>query len=496
MPRHSLLLAAGLALLLTAPLDTASAQRRRSSAAASKRTPSRKPSTKASASKSTLPAPNIVIFLSDDLGIGEIGPWGQKELLTPHIDQLARDGMKLTEMRSSAAVCGPARCSLMTGYHNGHCRLDDNDNDYLRTADLTLPERLKARGYVSGLFGKWGLSWDSQPESWPNAQGFDAFFGYRDQLHAHNYYPEYLLDNTDSVKTGNVVAKPGPMGTGRATTRVAYAPDLVGKKAFAFVRANAKKPFFLYWATNLPHINNEGARGYDDGGYETTDLGPYAGKPWPMAKKSYAAQVRRLDQDLGHLRALLDSLGIAEKTLILFLSDNGATMLKSADDGSTNFIGRWFNGTLNYRGFKGDLYDGGLRVPGIVAWPGHVKPNTTSAVRADFTDVHATVVAVAGLKEPEGIDGRSLLPAFEGKGAVKERDYFVWFSPDRNQSAVLLGGWKGVWMRDTLHVFNITGDPGESKDLVSIQPDVARRLTEIRAKEDKRVEHPPAPKKP
>lgn len=285
-------------------------------------------------------APNIVIFLADDLGIGEIGPWGQKEILTPNIDRLARDGMKLTEVRSSAAVCGPARCSLMTALHNGHCRLDENDNDYLRPSDLTLAERLKVRGYVTGIFGKWGLSWDSQPESWPNAQGFDAFFGYRDQVHAHNYYPEYLISNADSVKTGNVVANPGPMGAGRATVRVAYAPDLIGARAFAFVRSNAKKPFFLYWPTNLPHINNEGARGHEDGGYENTDLGPYADKPWPMAKKSYAAQVRRLDQDLGHLRALLDSLGIANRTLIIFLSDNGATFLRGAEHDGTDVIGR------------------------------------------------------------------------------------------------------------------------------------------------------------
>ncbi len=465
MIRRLLLLALG--VTLTAP---ALAQRARRAAAAA--------------------PPNIVIFLADDLGIGEIGPWGQKDILTPNIDRLAHDGMRLTEMRSSAAVCGPARCSLMTALHNGHCRLDDNDNDYLRPSDLTLAERLKARGYATGLFGKWGLSWDSQPESWPNAQGFDAFFGYRDQVHAHNYYPEYLISNADSVKTGNVVVAPGAMGAGRATVRTAYAPDLIGAKAFAFVRKNARKPFFLYWATNLPHINNEGARGSEDGGYETTDLGPYADKPWPLAKKSYAAQVRRLDQDLGQLRALLDSLGIAKRTLIIFLSDNGATMLKGADDGATNLIGRWFNGTQNYRGFKGDLYDGGLRVPGIVAWPGRIKPGGTSAVRADFTDVHATIVTAAGLPAPKNIDGRSILPALVGKGAVAAREHYVWFSPDRNQSAVLFGGWKGVWMRDTMRLFNVTSDPGETKDMAAIQPEVVRRLTEIRDREDKRVAHP------
>jgi arylsulfatase A-like enzyme len=214
-----------------------------------------------------------------------------------------------------------------------------------------------------------------------------------------------------------------------------------------------------------------------------------------MARRSYAAQVRRLDQDLGHLRSLLDSLGITRRTLIVFLSDNGATFLRSADHDGTNVIGRWFNGTLNYRGFKGDLYEGGLRVPGIVAWPGRVKPGGTSAVRADFTDVHATIVEAAGLPAPKDIDGRSILPALVGKGAVKTRDYFVWFSPDRNQSAVLFGGWKAVWMRDTLRVFNVTRDPGETKDLSQLEPDVARRLTEIRDREDRRAVHPSPPAK-
>jgi arylsulfatase A-like enzyme len=483
MTRRSILLFIAVALAVL-PASSAFAQRAR-----------RSPARRVPAKPAEAP-PNVVIFLSEDLGIGEIGPWGQAELLTPNIDRLARDGMKLTEMRSSAAVCGPARCSLMTALHNGHCRLDDNDNDYLRASDLTLAERLKARGYATGLFGKWGLSWDSERESWPNAKGFDAFFGFRDQKHAHNYFPEYLISNGDSVRTGNVVPSPGPMGTGRATTRVAYAPDLIGARAFAWMRANAKKPFLLYWATTLPHINNEGARGYDDGGYEVTDLGPYADKPWPMAKKSYAAQIWRLDRDLGHVRALLDSLGVAKRTLIIFLSDNGATMLRGADDGATTQIGRWFNGTMNYRGYKGDLYEGGLRVPAIAVWPGKVRPGSTSAVRADFTDVHATIAAAAGLPEQKGIDGRSLLPALICKGAVKTKDAFVWFSPDRNQSAVLFGGWKAVWMRDTLRLFNVTADPGETKDLAPLQPEVVQRLTAIRDSADRRGAHPEPPKQP
>ena len=439
--------------------------------------------------------PNIVVLLADDLGIGEVGAWGQADIATPNIDALATEGMRFTEFRSSAAVCGPARCSLMTGYHNGRCRLDDNDNDYLRTDDITLAERLHTAGYATGIFGKWGLSWDSQPESWPVAQGFDVFFGYRDQVHAHNFYPEYLIDGVDSLRTRNVVPNPRPMGSGRATVRLDYAPDLITDRMFRFVRDNAARPFFVYWATNLPHINNEAARSGPDGGYEVPDLGPYADRPWPLAKKSYAAQVDRLDGELGRLRVLLDSLGVASNTMIVFLSDNGATFLKSADDGASNVIGRWFNGTMGYRGFKGDLYEGGLRVPGIVYWPGKVAPGTESAVRADFTDLHATLVEVAGGKAPAEIDGRSFLTALTGGPAPVMRPYQVWYSPDRNQSAVLEGRWKGVWMRDTLAVFDIERDPGEQTDLVGSQPAVAARLDSIRVREDRRVVHPPLPGK-
>lgn len=434
--------------------------------------------------------PNIVILLADDLGIGEVGAWGQQEITTPHIDRLAREGLRFTEFRSSAAVCGPARCSLMTGLHNGTCRLDDNDNDFLRTADVTLAERMHDAGYVTGLFGKWGLSWDSEPESWPNAQGFDEFFGYRDQVHAHNFYPEWLLDGADSVRTRNVVPNAGRMGAGRATTRLDYAPALIRDRAFRFVRSHRDRPFFLYWATNLPHINNEGSPGQADGGYEIPSLGAYASKPWPEAKKSYAAQVSRLDADLGGLRSLLDSLGIAERTLIVFLSDNGATFLRRANDGGTDTVGRWFNGTMNYRGFKGDLYDGGLRVPGVVHWPGRTTAGSASAVRVDFTDLHATLVEAAGRTPPRDISGRSFLPALTGTGSFALRPYQVWYSPDRVQSAVLEGAWKGVWHRDTMQLFNLQADPGERSDVVAREPRIAARLDSLRRLEDRRRVHP------
>jgi arylsulfatase A-like enzyme len=269
---------------------------------------------------------------------------------------------------------------------------------------------------------------------------------------------------------------------------------VIGGRALDFVRANANRRFFLYWATNLPHIHNEIARTSPDGGYETPTLGPYADKPWPLPKKSYAAQVHRLDQDVGAIRALIDSLGITRKTMIVFLSDNGATFLRIANDGSSDIAGKWFNGTLGYRGFKGDLYEGGLRVPGIVHWPGVVKPGSEYAGRVDFADLHATLTQVAGIAPPPEIDGRSFAPILGVGASFSLRPYQVWYSPDRRQSAVLQGPWKAVWMRDTMRVFNLERDPGELTDLRSAEPVVAARLDSIRRVEDRRVQHPVKPR--
>jgi arylsulfatase A-like enzyme len=374
----------------------------------------------------------------------------------------------------------------MTGYHNGHCRLDDNDSDYLRSDDITLAERLREQGYATGLFGKWGLSWDSEGESWPNTQGFDRFFGYRDQRHAHNFYPEYLISDTDSVRLGNVVPGAGRMGTGRATIRRDYAPDLISGAAFDWVRANADRPFFLYWATTLPHVNSE--RIHDpDGGYEVPSLGRYADRAdWPLAKRGYAAQVERLDDDLGRLRSLLDSLGIADRTMVVFLSDNGATFLRIADDGVSDVAGRWFDGTADYRGFKGDLFDGGLRVPAILHWPGVTQPGTERSIAVDFTDLHATLLAVAGATPTPGIDGRSFLASLRGQGPMQLRSNMVWYSPDRRQSAVLEGSWKAVWGRDSMQLFDLATDRAELRDVKAEHPEVAARLDSIRLAEDGR----------
>ena len=438
--------------------------------------------------------PNIVVILADDLGIGELGAWGQQEIATPNIDRLARDGMRFTEFRSSAGVCGPARCSLMTGHHNGTCRLDDNDNDYLRPEDVTLAERLRSAGYATGLFGKWGLSWDARPESWPQAQGFDAFFGYRDQVHAHNFYPEYLIDGTDSLRTGNVVPKPTAMGAGQATVKRAYAPDLMRDRAFAFVRANAGRRFFLYWATNLPHIHNEIARTSPDGGYETPTLGAYADKPWPLPKKSYAAQVSRLDQDVGAIRALLDSLGLTRKTLIVFLSDNGATFLKIANDGQSDIarplvqrhhgIPRLQGRPLRRRAaHPRDLYlarrreaGGQLRRPRRL----HRPPRHADAGRGNAgAERHRRTL----LRTDHHRTRRLLAAAVSGVVLAGPQ-------PERGVAGRLEGG------LDAGHDARLQpgAGSGEQRDLRAAQPAISAELDSIRRVEDRRVQHPVKPR--
>ncbi len=242
------------------------------------------------------------------------------------------------------------------------------------------------------------------------------------------------------------------------------------------------------WPNPDAPAHHEGSRAAD-GAYEVSSLGAYADRPWPESKRSSAAQVTLLDAHLGALRTLLDSLQIADRTLVIFLSDSGATLLRRDQDGVTNIVGRWFNGTQSYRGFKGDLFDGGLRVPGIAYWPGRTRAGSQSRARVDFTDLHATLLHVAGLPAPN-IDGRSCLPLLTGSGAVALKPYKVWYSPDRNQSAVLEGRSKVVWMRDTARLFDLQLDAGEQHDLATscavVAMNTLRATTTSRASEHSR----------
>ncbi len=298
--------------------------------------------------RSTGAKPNIVFIMADDLGYGDLGCYGQKKIRTPNIDRLAEEGMRFTHAYAGSSVCAPSRCSLLTGFHNGHNRVRDNipHGIFLQPDDFTLAELLKQAGYRTGGIGKYSLG---NPGSWgiPNYQGFDYYYGHLNQDQAHFYYPDYLWEDDQVVLlTGN-----------RAGRKGEFTQDLFTEKALKFIELNSQKPFFLYLAYTTPH--------YSDYPPDTPDIfpvpsdEPYSDRDWPQVAKNYAAMITRMDEDIGEITDLISRLGIEENTLIIFTSDNGPwqgipTPIEFFDS----------NGPL--RGGKREMYEGGVRVPFIV----------------------------------------------------------------------------------------------------------------------------------
>ena len=262
--------------------------------------------------------PNIIFIMADDLGYGDLGCFGQRRIQTPQIDRLARQGMRFTDFYAGSTVCAPSRCVLMTGYHTGHAFIRGNGKDNLRPSDVTVAEVLKPAGYATGLIGKWGLGHEGS-SGLPTRQGFDQFYGYLDQHHAHNYYPSFLVRNESRVALNNVVPREGKFGQGVASKKVDYSHDLITREALAFVDRHHDRPFFLYWSLTIPHANNE-ARAK---GMEVPDYGIYSDRAWPEPQKGHAAMITRMDSDVGRLLARLEHHGIADNTVIFFTSDNG-----------------------------------------------------------------------------------------------------------------------------------------------------------------------------
>ena len=270
-------------------------------------------------------APNIIFILADDLGYGDLGCYGQKQVRTPNIDKMATEGVRFTQCYAGCTVCAPSRCCLMTGKHTGHAEVRGNALVPLRPEDTTVAEVLQGAGYTTGLVGKWGLG-EPGTTGVPNRKGFDYFFGYLNQAHAHNYYPDYLWRNQDKVPLeGNVVEK------GVATKRAQYSHDLFTKEALAFVEKNKTKPFFLYLAYTIPHANNEAGKQ----GMEVPDDAPYSDKDWPQQQKNHAAMITRLDRDVGTLLKRLKELELDENTIVFFTSDNGPHREGGADPRSS-----------------------------------------------------------------------------------------------------------------------------------------------------------------
>lgn len=416
--------------------------------------------------------PNIVYILADDLGYGDLGCYGQKDIQTPNIDRLAAEGIRFTQHYAGSTVCAPSRCALMTGLHTGHCYIRGNQRVNLRPDDVTVAEVLKGAGYATGLCGKWGLGVEGE-EGVPNRQGFDYFYGYLDQKHAHNYFPTFLLRNEERVTLNNVVPEPKESGAGVATGKVIYSHDLIAQEGLDFVRRSAQQPFFLYWALTLPHANNEAG----EAGMEVPDQGLYKDRDWPENKKNMAAMVSRLDRDVGRLLDLLKELDIDENTLVIFSSDNGPH--KEGGNDPT-----WFDSNGPLRGIKRDLYEGGIRVPLIARWPGRIQPGTTSAHVSAFWDFLPTAAELVGVSPPAHLDGHSYVQALIGNDAAqKSHDYLYWeFTEQGGKQAVRQGDWKGIRLNvaefpdGPLELYNLSEDPDEARNRASEFPAVVAEL--------------------
>jgi arylsulfatase A-like enzyme len=415
--------------------------------------------------------PNIVCVLADDLGYGDLGCYGQKKIRTPNLDRLAKDGVRFTQAYAGSTVCAPSRCALMTGLHTGHCRTRGNGgapggNVPLTPNDVCVAELLQKAGYATALVGKWGLG-EEGSTGIPTKKGFDHFFGYLNQSHAHNYYPDFLwrgekrvaIDNPQS-KIENVAAKPN-----------VYAPDLLLEDALKFVEQNKAKPFFLYYATIAPHANNEKTKATGEGNEVPSDA-PYQAEDWPQAEKNKAAMITRLDADVGKLLAKLDELGIAKNTVVIFSSDNGPHQ-----EGGNKVA--FFDSAGPLRGFKRSLTDGGIRVPTIVRWPGVVKPGTTSDHVWAFWDFLPTACDLAGVDTPKGLDGLSIVPTLTGKGEQRRHEFLYWeFHEGGTKQAVRHGDWKAIRQAPgrPLELYDVAADPGEAKDVAAQNPAVVAKI--------------------
>jgi arylsulfatase A-like enzyme len=430
-----------------------------------------------------MPRPNIVFILADDLGYGDLGINGQQKIKTPHIDKLASEGLVFTNHYSGSTVCAPSRASLMTGLHTGHVSVRGNkrvlpEGQFPVQEDFNLAKMLKKKGYKTGAFGKWGLGYPGS-KSDPNTFGFDEFYGYVCQTLAHRYYPEYLWENDKKV-----------ILEGNGGDAVIYSNDLIQKKAIKFIEDSKDEPFFLYVPSLIPHLeliapNDEIIAKYKGIFPETPykagkggDYGPgwdatkYCSQESPRAM--YAAMVSRLDRDVGEILAKLDELGIADNTLVFFTSDNGPDYKGGADPD-------FFNSTAGLRGYKRDLYQGGVRVPMIARWTGKIAAGTTDHVSA-FWDITSTMAQLVNIDSIPNTDGISFLPTLLGEKSQREHDYLYWeFASDGlERQALLKEDWKIVKVRSdkgtTVELFNIERDPKETEDLSTKEPEMLKEL--------------------
>ncbi|OWK36045.1 arylsulfatase [Fimbriiglobus ruber] len=422
--------------------------------------------------------PNIVFIVADDLGCFELGCYGQKLIHTPNIDKLAAGGMKFTQFYAGNNVCAPSRCCLMTGKHAGHAAIRDNKQfkkvgegqQPLPASETTVATLLKGKGYATGAMGKWGLGmWDTTGS--PLKHGFDLFYGYNCQAHAHSHYPIYLYRNAEKFTL------PGNNGK----TGDTFTQDLFEQEAVKFLDAHKDGPFFLFLPFIVPHVavqvpedalaEYQGKLGADPA---------YDGKkgylPHPAPHAGYAAMVTRMDRSVGRIMDKLKELKLDDNTLVVFTSDNGPTHNVGGADST------FFQSAGTLRGLKGSMYEGGIRIPLIASWPGHIKPGSTSAMPSYFPDVLPTLCELVGATTPPGLDGVSMLPTLTGKGEQKDHTCLYWESPGYGgQQAVREKDWKAVRQnlgKGTIktELYDLATDPSETTDVGEKHPDVLTRL--------------------
>ncbi len=410
--------------------------------------------------------PNIIFILADDLGWGDLGCYGQKTIQTPNLDHMAREGIRFTRHYAGSTICAPSRCCLMTGKHTANASMRGNSDPGLKESDTTVLEIMQNAGYKTAVIGKWGLGDFSTPGH-PFRQGADYFYGYLDQVHAHNYYPEWLWQNEEKVYLRNEVTPahqkhPQARG-GYASKRIDYSHDLLTRQALDFIRINKHEPFFLYLPLTIPHANSESIL-FDTHGMEVPDYGPYAGKDWPEAQKGLAAMITRMDRDIGRILALLKELQIDQNTVVFFSSDNGPHAAGLNDPA-------FFNSSGPFRGIKRDLYEGGIRVPLIVRWPGRIKPGTKSDHISAFWDFLPTAAGIAGQEIPAETDGISFLPALLSR-PQPEHEYLYWeFQEKGGHYAVRSGKWKYIRFPDGREeLYDLSRDMAEQNDLSGKYP--------------------------
>jgi len=432
------------------------------------------------------PSPNIIYILADDLGYGDLSCYGQQKFSTPNIDRLAKQGMLFTQHYTGCTVSAPSRSCLMTGLHTGHTPIRGNkewkpEGQWpLPAKSYTVAEMLKAKGYTTGAFGKWGLGF-IDTEGDPNSQGFDEFFGYNCQSLAHNYYPDHLWHNHEKIMLHDNDS--GKTGT--------YSADLIHKAALGFLEANKNKPFFLFYPTTIPHAELSAKESYMDmfrGKFNpektfkgvdrgpTYRLGPYSSQNESHA--AFAAMVKELDDYVGELLKKLKELGLEENTIVFFASDNGPHLEGGADPD-------FFNSNGDLKGYKRDMHEGGIRTPLLVRWPGHIKAGSVNNHVSAFWDIMPTLAEISQSKTPSAIDGISFLPALLGK-KQKQHEYLYWeFHEQGGKIAARKGNWKAVKLnvdktpQGELELYDLANDTGETKNVAAANPEIVKDMEEL-----------------